>query len=174
VYSSPLDPDILGNGLAFLDLYVGEQLPDPGRIAPIAPIIYSMILDAGAPTPPLPADRFDGITDLGAARALFESDPHVRVLMENGAGSPIPRLPAPRFELGFDRWPPREVRATAWYLGPNGTLLPKRPRGDAEGIDAFHPDPDARPAQTLPGQGQSQSWAVLPAYDWRPLVAGTA
>jgi putative CocE/NonD family hydrolase len=28
--------------------------------------------------------------------------------------------------------------------------------------------------QTLPGQGQSQSWEVIPAYDWRPLVDGTA
>ncbi len=28
--------------------------------------------------------------------------------------------------------------------------------------------------QTLPGQGQSESWEVMPAYDWRPLVSGTA
>src|SRR5207237_5793691 len=103
-----------------------------------------------------------------------EADPHVRVLLENGAGSAIPGLPAPTFELGFDRWVPREVQPTVWYLGPNGTLAPKRPRRRDAGIDGYHPDPAARPVQTLPGQGQEQSWAILPPYDWRPLPDGTA
>jgi hypothetical protein len=92
--------------------------------------------------------------------------------MENGAGSPTPGLPAPTFELGYRDWPPREIRPTAWYLGPNGTLSHARPGG--EGTDGFRPDPDARPAQTIPGQGQSESWEIMPAYDWRPFPAGTA
>jgi putative CocE/NonD family hydrolase len=131
------------------------------------------VLGAGAPTPPLPADRFDGITDYGQARELFESDPHVRVLMENGAGSPLAGLPAPTFELGFRQWPPREARPTKWYFGPDGTLAPTKPR-NADDIDVYRPDPDARPQQTLPGDGSSDSWAVLPPYDWRPYVDGTA
>lgn len=49
-------------------------MPDPGRVVPFAAVIYSQILDAGAPTPPLPTDRWDGITDYAKARALFESD----------------------------------------------------------------------------------------------------
>jgi predicted acyl esterase len=172
VHTSALEPENLWNWIAFLDLYVAHEVPDPGRVAPFAAIIYSQILDPGAPTPPLPADRFDGITDYDQARRLFESDPRVRVLMENGAGSPVPGLPAPSFELGFRKWPPREAKATKWYFGPHGTLLRSNPRRDD--VDVYRPDPEARPQQTLPGDGSADSWAVLPPYDWRPYVDGTA
>ena len=64
VHASALEPRTLWNWLAFLDLYVAKRVPDPGRLSPIAPIIYSSILDAGQPVPPLPADRFDGIIQL--------------------------------------------------------------------------------------------------------------
>src|SRR5262245_16236430 len=127
VHTSSLDPDVIYNWVAFLDLYVAHRLPDPGRIAPIAPIIYSQILNPGAPTPPLPADRFDGITDYNQALDLFESDPRVRVLMENGAGSPVAGLPAPTFELGFRRWPAPQVRPTVWYFGADGSLMRRKP-----------------------------------------------
>jgi predicted acyl esterase len=174
VHSSPIEPDVLYDWIAFLDLYVAGTVPDPGRVAPIAPLIYQEILGPGTPTPPLPADRFDGITDFEQARALFEADPHVRVLMENGAGSPIAGLPAPTFELGFSTWPPREIQATTWYFGPDGRLTTRRPRHATAGVDAYRPDPEARPQQTIPGQGQSESWEIMPDYDWRPLVDGTA
>src|SRR6185503_13550827 len=49
-----------------------------------------------------------------------------------------------------------------------------RPRRGEDGVDGYHPDPEARPAQTIPGQGQSESWEIMPHYDWRPLVANTA
>ena len=174
VHSSPLEPEVLYDWIAFLDLYVAERLPDPGRAAPFAPLVYQEILGAGTPVPPLPADRFDGIADYDEARALYESGPAVRVLLENGAGSPIAGLPAPTFELGFDTWPPREARATTWYFGADGALTPRRPRGRDRGADAYRPDPEARPQQTIPGQGQSESWEIMPDYDWRPLVDGTA
>ncbi len=172
VHSSSLDPEILWNWLAFLDIYVAERVPDASFLAAIAPVVYSQILEPGADVPPLPADRFAGITDLAAARALFESDPRVRVLMENGAGGQ-PGYPAPTFELGFRQWPPREARASKWYFGPGGTLTPSRARG-ANDVDVYRPDPDARPQQTLPGDGESDSWATLPPYDWRPHPDGTA
>ena len=174
VHSSTLDPQILFNWYAFLELYVAGRVPDPTFLALIAPIIYDNILGNGTPTPPLPANRFAGITKFEDALALFEADPHVRVLMENGAGSPMPGLPAPTFELAFKQWPPREIRPMAWYLGPNGTLTRTRPGRGVDGIDSYRPDPDARPAQTIPGQGQSESWEIIPPYDWRPLVDGTA
>ncbi len=173
VHSSTLDPAVLFNWLAFLDLYVAHRVPDMATLTTIAPIIYQSILEDGAPTPPLPADRFDSITDYQQALDLFESDPHIRVLMENGAGSPTPGVPAPTFELGFRKWPPPEARPTAWYLGPNGTLTPKRPRNGDQGADSYHPDPSVRPAQTLPDT-RDQSWDTIPPYDWRLLVDGTA
>ncbi|MGH7896079.1 MAG: CocE/NonD family hydrolase, partial [Candidatus Binatia bacterium] len=174
VHSSTLDPEILWNWFAFLEIYVAGRVPDPGFLTVIAPSIYEMILGDGTPTPPLPANRFVDIGDLDGARRLFESDPHVRVLMENGAGSPTAGLPASTFELGFTQWPPREVRATPWYFGPGGTLARTRPRGGKSGDDSYRPDPDVRPAQTIPGQGESESWEIIPPYDWRPVVDGTA
>jgi hypothetical protein len=140
----------------------------------VAPQIYPEILGDGAPTPPLLTNRFAAIDDYAEALALFESDPHVRVLMENGAGTDTPGLPAPTFELGFKRWPPREAKPSTWYLGPEGTLLRSRPRGADQGVDAYAPDPEARPMLTLPGTGDDASWAVIPPYDWRPLPQGTA
>ena len=174
VHSSTLDPAILWNWHAFLELYVADQVPDPSVLTVIAPIIYDQILGNGTPTPPLPANRFAAVTDLGAARRQFESDPHVRVLMENGAGSPIAGMPAPTFELGFAQWPPPSVRPTAWYFGAHGALLAKRPHGDDEGIDAYRPDPEARPAQTLPGDGATAAWDIAPPYDWEQLAHDTA
>jgi uncharacterized protein len=174
VHASPMEPAILWNWIAFLDLYVAHQLPDPGRVAPFAGVVYSQILGNGTPVPPLPADRFDGITDYDTARALFESDPRFRVLMENGAGSPTPGLPAPTFELGFQRWPANGMKPTAWYFGPDGTLTRGRPTKSGEGVDSYNPDPSVRPAQTLPGDGQSESWAIMPPYTWAPYVDGTA
>jgi len=175
VHSSPMEPAILFEWIAFLDIYVAGRLPDPGRIAPFAPIVYQQILGNGVPVPPLPVDRYDGITDFDAAKELFESSPRVRILMENGAGSPTPGLPAPTFELGFRQWPAPETRATPWYFGENGTLTRGKPRSSGDdGIDTYRPDPSVRPMQTLPGDGQSDSWAIMPPYDWAPLVGDTA
>lgn len=172
VHSTPMEPTSLWNWIAFLDLYVGHRVPSPNRAAAIAPVIYDSILGPGYPTPPLPANPYLGIGDYNEARHVYESQPRVRVLMENGAGSPTVGLPAPRYELGFAKWPPPGARQTAWYLGAGGTLNKQRPVAD--GFDSYNPDPEARPMQTIPGQGQSESWEVMPAYDWRPLVAGTA
>jgi predicted acyl esterase len=172
VHTSSLDPAVLWNWLAFLDLYVARTAPDPGRIGLIAPIIYDQILGSGSPTPPLPSDRFDVITDYDEAKTLFESDPHVRVRLENGAGSPTPGLPADTFELGFSQWPPTQIHPTIWYFDAGGTLTTRRPHGDD--ADTYRPDPSVRPSETLPGTGQDDSWAVMPPYDWAPLVDGTA
>jgi predicted acyl esterase len=174
VHTTSLDPVNLWNWLAFLDIYVAGEVPNQVPLAGIAPVIYGMILGNGAPTPPLPPNRFAGVTSLKDAKRMFESDPHVRVLMENGAGSSTAGLPAATFQLALRQWPAPQLHPTAWYFGPGGTLTPKRPTATTGGVDGFHPDPAARPQQTLPGQDQEQSWLVLPDYDWRPLVDGTA
>lgn len=174
VHASPMEPAILWNWIAFLDLYVAKQIPDPSRAALFASIIYSQILGGGAPVPPLPADRWDGVSSYAAAKKLFEDDPHVRVLMENGAGAATVGLPAPTFELGYKKWPPPQGRATRFYFGAHGALTRRRaPRG-TDAFDTYRPDPEARPMQTLPGQGQSESWALVPPYDWDPYPGDTA
>ena len=173
VHSSTLDPATLFRWNEFLDLYVAHKVPSTRILGGIAPIVYAMILGEGTPTPPLPADRFAGVTDYAAALATFEADPHVRVLFENGAGSDIAGLPAHAFEHGFADWPPSEILPAIWFFGPGGLLSARRPLPRDRGIDVYRPDPEARPAQTIPGQGQSESWAIMPPYDWRPLVDGT-
>jgi predicted acyl esterase len=174
VHSSALEPTILYDWISFLDLYVAGRVPDPGRSAPFAAVIAGEILGGGAPVPPLPEDPYDDVHQYPAALAQFEATPRFRVLMENGAGSPIAGLPAPTFELGFETWPPRELVHSVWYFGPDGSLTRKRNRARGDGFDSYHPDPSARPEQTLPGTGQSDSWRVMPPYDWRPLLGETA
>jgi predicted acyl esterase len=175
VHSSSFDPAILWNWLAFLDLYVADRIPDPGRMDPlVVSVLYPQILGDDTYLPPVPDDRFDDITDYDEARKLFESDPPVRVLMENGAGSPTPGLMAPTFEFGLKKWPPPQVKPTSFYFGPEGTLTKKKPTKKTQGTDTYHPDPEARPSQTLPGQGQDDSWKLIPDYDWLPYPEGTA
>jgi len=174
VHSSALEPEVLWEWIAFLDLYVAGVLPNPSRARPFVPVIATEILGAGSPAPPVPVDRYDGVLGVEGALKVFESSPRFRVLMENGAGSPTAGLPASTFELGFETWPPREKKHTAWYFGPEGTLLERRPKSDLSGIDSFRPDPAARPQKTLPGTGQSDSWRVMPPYNWRPPLGETA
>ena len=174
VHSTPLEPEGLWTWVAFLDLYVAGRRPDMDRLAYLADVIYDQILGTSAPTPPLPPfDWLAFFPNYETAKAGYERRPRVRVLMENGAGTPSePGLPDPRFELFFPKWPV-PARQTAWYFGPGGTLNKFRPLEDAA-FDSYNPDPESRPMQTIPGQGQSESWEVMPAYDWRPLVNGTA
>jgi hypothetical protein len=173
VHASPIEPEILWRWLEFLQIYVADRVPSAAFLAGlVAPMVYPEILGDEAPLPPFPEDRFAAVTDLEEARRRFEADPRVRVLMENGAGTATAGLPAPRFELAFKKWPPREAKPRTWYLGPEGLLQPERPAGAEQDVDSYAPDPEARPMQTLPGQGQSDSWALLPPYDWQPLPAG--
>lgn len=172
VHTTPLDPEIFYEWVAFLDIYVGHRLPDPSRAAGIVSYIAQQIMGANAPAPPIPVDRYDGINSLQQAQALFEASPHVRVLMENGGGAPVPGVPAPTFELGFDRWPARQVRTVAWYLGAEGTLRKGRAGRNGGGVDAYRPDPSVRPPTSLNPGGDS--WSVIPDYRWEPLVEGTA
>jgi len=173
VHTSSLDPTTLWNWLAFLDLYVAERVPDQSRLAPIAPLIYLQILGAGAPTPPLPPT----------------ASPTLQTTRRRSAASKRTRTSACSWRTALARRPPGyRPRRSSWpsasgllRSAAGGLVLrtrrdsdPARPSASDDGVDGYHPDPDARPAQTLPGQGQEQSWEVIPHYDWRPLVDGTA
>jgi len=171
VHSSPLEPAGLYEWIGFLDIFVGKHKPDPTRVNLFASIIYQSILGNGTPTPPMPQNPYGGAINQIDGRAIYEAQPTFRVLMENGAGSSTAGLPAARFELDARKWPPPHVKKTKYYLRSGGVLAPKRE--NPGGIDSYNPDPTARPMQTLPGQGQSDSWEIMPAYDWESLSAGT-
>jgi uncharacterized protein len=169
VHTSPFDPEVLWDWIAFLDIYVAGRVPDPSRMSAFASVLTQEILGPDSPAVPVPTDEYDDVATLDAAKARFEARPFVTVRMENGAGSEIPGLPVARYELGFSQWPPAEAKATTLYFSRNGKLAKKRPRGKK--LDTYRPDPEARPMSTLPS---GSAWDVIPAYEWLPLVDGTA
>jgi hypothetical protein len=82
VHTSSLDPEVLWNWLAFLDLYVAKRVPDASFLAQIAPIIYPQILGPNVPTPPLPTDRLRHRRLRRRARALRIRPARARALRE--------------------------------------------------------------------------------------------
>ena len=91
--------------------------------------------------------------------------------MDNGAGPQGPGSIGATWELDYGAWPPKQVRATRYYLGPAGALG-KKPASASTA--RYRPDPRARPAQTLPGEGEEDAWKAQPPYNWAPLAAGRA
>jgi predicted acyl esterase len=169
VHTSPFDPEVLWDWIAFLDIYVAGRVPDPGRMGPFATVLTQEILGPDSPMVPIPSDAYDDVASLEDAKSRFESTPFVVVRMENGAGSDIPGLPVSRYRREFSQWPPQEAKPMTLFFGANGKLARKRPRGKK--IDSYRPDPAARPMSTLPTGG---AWDVIPPYEWLPLVDGTA
>jgi predicted acyl esterase len=169
VHTSPFDPEVLWDWIAFLDIYVAGRIPDPSRFTGFVGILTREIMGASSPTVPVPPDTWDDVTSLADAKARFETRPFVVARMENGAGSDIPGLPVARYQLGFSQWPPAEAKPTTLFFGAHGKLVKKRPR--ARKIDQYRPDPFARPMSSLPTGG---AWDLLPPYQWLPLVEGTA
>jgi putative CocE/NonD family hydrolase len=129
--------------------------------------LYRYLADAGAA--PVQQSRFAGTTDVAAAKRVFERDPHVRVLMDNGAGPQGPGSIGATWELGFGAWPPPPARAARYYLGPDGGLGVKPA---TSGSAAYTADPKARPRTTLPGDGAEDAWKAQPPYNWAPVAAG--
>lgn len=169
VHADALAPQVVTRWAEFLKLYVAGEIPEiPQAVLGLSGVLYDSL--AASPAAPIAQSRFAGTTDVAAARAAFERDPRVRLLMDNGAGPQGPGSIGAAWELGFGAWPPRETRAAVWYPGPGGTLT--RERRAASGTAAYTPDPRARPAQSLPGTGETDAWKPQPPYRWRPLAAG--
>src|SRR6185369_11790534 len=74
-----------------------------------------------------------------------------------------------RYQRGFTQWPPKEAKAKTFYFWADGKLARQRPH--RKKVDSYRPDPAARPMSSLPS---GSAWAVIPPYEWLPLVDGTA
>jgi hypothetical protein len=169
VHVDSLGPDVMTRWVEFLKLYVAEEVPVvPPSVLGLSAELYRFL--AGSQAAPVQQSRFAGTTDVAAARAAFERDPRVRVLMDNGAGPQGPGSIGAAWELGFAAWPPPQARPATLFLGAGGTLAPVPPR--RAGTASYTPDPRARPATTLPGTGEADAWRAQPPYDWRPVAAG--
>jgi len=169
VHVDSLSPSVITRWFEFIELHVARKIPRiPDGILALSGALYQALAGAGAL--PVQQSRFAGTTDFAAARAAFERDPRVRLLMDNGASLLGPGSLGATWELALRDWPAPEARVTTLYPGPRGALLRERPRGALSA--SYVADPRARPTQTLPGDGAEDAWKAQPPYDWRPLAAG--
>ncbi len=165
-----VDPENFARWIEFLGLYVAEEIPRrPNTANLVLNVAASGIF--GVQGLRLPPDRFATTTSYEEALEIFESDPAVRVLFENGGGA-RPGSPSPTFIAEFDAWPIPETVATTWYFAGAETLAESQPTGDA--ADSFVYDTSRSQRVTLPSGGLADVWRALPPWDWRYPRDGNA
>jgi predicted acyl esterase len=168
VHVDSLGPITITRWAEFLKLYVANEVPSvPPSVLGLSSVLYRLLADAGAA--PVQQSRFANYTSVAAAKAAFKRDPRVRILMDNGAGPQGPGSIGSTWELDYSSWPPRQARATRYFLGPQGAL---GARPATKSRTSYVADPSARPRQTLPGNGDADAWKAQPPYDWAPIAAG--
>jgi predicted acyl esterase len=157
----------------FLELYVADRVPrlHPLLRAALPPILADQFDLADVELPP---DRFAHLgDDVEAARAAYEAEDPVRVMFESGIGANEVGEPGGTFELTFDSWPPPAAEETTFYLGPDETLTPERPRGRSGGTDGFRFDPDAGGSTLFGGTGRYPLMARLwDTMEWTRFEPG--
>lgn len=166
VHPDGFAPQVLVEWKAFLDLYVAGKVPsfDPAMsllVPELTKQVYGVSL-------PMPADRWTQYTSYADARAAWEAEPEVRVLLEDGATDPL-GAPHADAELAFASWPPPETQARRWWFQPDGSLGDAAPTA-MEGASSFRLDPTAGARGILePG---ADLWDALPGYDWKAPANG--
>jgi predicted acyl esterase len=168
-HTDPLSPAIFQRWYEFLSIYVARQVP---RLSPAVPLVLSGVGSAvfGTTDLQLPPDRFADITDYAQAKQIYESDPRVRILLDNGAGG-APGVPKPATELDFSSWPVEGTQATSWWFGEGGTLQPAKPA--TASTDSYRYDPSHSQTTTFTGSSDDV-WKTLPAWNWPANAPGTA
>jgi predicted acyl esterase len=169
LHTESIGPAVLPRYIEFLDLYVAERTPSLGRARPFVGLLAGTLFGTTDVALP-PDDRFAGMSHADAL-AVFEAEPPVRVLFEEGAADGFPaRAPMPRFEAAFDAWPIPEARPQQWYLGRDG-VLDVEPPTDATEV-SYLALPDAIPQAFYDGSS-SGIWSVDVEYDWQEGGLGT-
>ncbi len=168
VHADSLGPSTITRWAEFMKLYVAGEVPSiPPVVIGLSGELYRYLADAGAA--PVEQSRFAGFSSVAAARAEFKRDPHVRLLMDNGAGAQGPGSIGATWELASGAWPPPAAKATNYWLSPGGGLGAKPGKSSSA---SYRADPSARPNQTLPGDGSADAWKAQPPYNWAPLAGG--
>jgi uncharacterized protein len=165
-----LDPETFNRWFDFLELYVAQRKPTlPPEIEAFAPLLYQSVM--GVSGVQIPPDPIRQQPTFEAAKALFESQPRVRVLFDNGAGSD-PGKPVPGFERSFKTFPPRGVKPRTLFFREGGVLA-KKP-APKRGSDSFVWDKASRSADNFAGTstGSGDLWTANPSYNWEQPPAG--
>jgi predicted acyl esterase len=168
----PLGPEQIVRLMEFVDFYVGKRVPvfSPLVRAGI-PLVYADLFGFGDAT--LPPDRFAGFSEHAAALAVYEAEPPIRVLWENGAGRD-PGEPYSTAETSHSGWPIPEASERSWFLAPDGRLSDTAPLiGDHEprGSSSYVFDPATKRDSTFDGSTEA-IWKVGATPQWDPLVEG--
>lgn len=136
-------PSNIVRWFGFLEFYVAGPVPrlNPVIRAAAPPLLASAF---GLQDTELEADRwYDRFgDDLGAARAAYEAEDDVRVVLESGIGGNELGEPVGTEELTFETWPPSEADRQTWFLGADERLTTDRPSMSSGGVDAFRLDPE--------------------------------
>jgi len=167
LHTESIGPANFDRWVEFLDLYVAKRTPTLATARLIAPILAAGIF--GTDDFELPEDRFAGLSH-EEALAVFEAEPPIRVLFEEGAGNATARAPVPRFVEEFDAWPIPGVEPTAWFLGQDGALLDTAEADN--GRAAYLALPDGIPPTFYEGNS-SDIWTVDVEWDWQEPAPGT-
>lgn len=168
LHTESLSPPVFGRLVEFLSLYVAKKVPELGAANLIAPILGGGLYGVSTFAPFV--DRFAGQT-YEQARAAFEGEPKVRVLLEQG-GNPnfAPGTPEPNAVREFSSWPIPETKIVSWYIDADAlTAAPPAASSSA----TYRADPTALPPSFYPGGGSSDIWRAGTTYDWRPIPDGT-
>ena len=169
-----LGPETLNRWFDFLQIYVARRVPLVGAMVlrAAAPIVYAeaMNIDGVA----LPPDPIQNQPTLGQAQSLFEIQPPVRILYDNGAGK-APGQPLPGFERSYHGFPVPGTLARRWYFGRGGTLGDTPPAQTSAA--KFSWNPKARTPTNFTGDtgsGDNGLWTATPPYRWLQPPDGSA
>ena len=170
VHADSLGPSTITRWVEFLKLYVADEVPN----------IPPSIIGAERRAVPVPGRRRRGAGPAVALRGLHRaspprrpssrSDPRVRLLMDNGAGPQGPGSIGATWELGFGAWPPREARATRYYLGAQRRA--RRPSRRGELVLATPPIRARGPSRRCPATAPRTPGRPSRPYNWAPVAAG--
>ncbi len=165
-------PMNLSEWKAFLDLYVADQVPEiPPIMNLLAPVLMEDVFGASLGLEPVPYSDYDTVEE---ARAAYEAEQPVRLILESGAGDPEqPGAPGGTIEYRFDSWPPADVSALPFYLTAGGGLAETEP-GDSDSASRYGFDADLGELTTLPEDAEGGAFTALPGYDWKQEPEGSA
>lgn len=166
-------PMNLSEWKAFLDLYVADRIPSiPPVFNLLAPVLMDEVFGAELGVEPAPYTDYATVEE---ARAAYEADKPVRLVFESGAADPEqPGAPGGTAEYRFDEWPPADVTAKSFYLGPDGTMTDAEPTAAADSATRYNFDGKLAETVTLPGDSTSEAFLALPNYKWNQEPAGSA
>ena len=164
VHPDGFAPQVLGEWLAFLDIYVAQQKPvQPAFMALLATQLTQQVYGVAVP---MPADRWTAFKGYEDAKAEWEKEPELEAFFENGATDPL-GAPHGHFSVPFTTWPPAETKAMRWYFQADGSLLPTQPTETAA-ASTFMLDPTAGDR----GNGAKDLWSAKATYTWKKPDAG--